>query len=375
MRIFKIIYSVSQDLNLIKIFNRTFVKKYKDKCKIIYNHKIYPLQSEFHINNKNKIIGSLFIRLISFTNTFNINQITKGCKSFLTYFEISNLQKNTNKYSIYLKYSFYELSKMIYNLEKEKNKKMNKVKIFGKNFVQNNKDKCVIIYKDQIYPLKEYFSLDEIGKEKINKLEIILIEFESISNKSYMFHECNLLEEFPLSKENNKKLKHFSGKHIFGSSNKQDKSDKFYLSIKISNTELKGKNNEDKTIVTSILNEYSSFSFLPDKSRWNSCICTNIEHMFDGCKSLLYLPDLSKWAINNVKDISYLFTDCSSLLSLPDISNWNTNNVTDMSFIFKGCSSLLSIPDISKWNTNNVTNMRSMFYGCSSLISLPDISN
>lgn len=43
---------------------------------------------------------------------------------------------------------------MKYNL----NLFVDKIRIFGQNFVKNNKDKYLIIYEDKIFPLKEYFS-------------------------------------------------------------------------------------------------------------------------------------------------------------------------------------------------------------------------
>ena len=69
--------------------------------------------------------------------------------------------------------------------------------------------------------------------------------------------------------------------------------------------------------------------------------------------------------IDNVTNMNGMFNGCKSLSSLPDISKWNTINVTNMSYMLNGCSSLSSLPDISKWNS------RYMFYGCFSLLSVP----
>ena len=71
--------------------------------------------------------------------------------------------------------------------------------------------------------------------------------------------------------------------------------------------------------------------------------------------------------------MSFIFKGCeslSSLLSLPDISKWNINIVTDINSIFYNCTKLISLPDISKWNTNNVINLSFIFSGCESLLSL-----
>ena len=39
-----------------------------------------------------------------------------------------------------------------------------------------------------------------------------------------------------------------------------------------------------------------------------------------------------------------MFDNCSSLSSLPDISKWNTSNVNNMSGMFSDCKSELNIP-------------------------------
>ena len=48
-----------------------------------------------------------------------------------------------------------------------------KFRIFGKNFVNYNKDKCKIIYKNKEYELTEYF--EEINNKYNHKDIIILI--------------------------------------------------------------------------------------------------------------------------------------------------------------------------------------------------------
>ena len=101
---------------------------------------------------------------------------------------------------------------MVYSIKKGQDK----IKIFGKNFVINNKDKCIIIYKDSIFSLKEFFLIQDI-KTSGNKLEIILIELDDVYNRSYWFEDCECLEEFSfffenendLKDDNNKKEKYF----------------------------------------------------------------------------------------------------------------------------------------------------------------------
>ena len=69
-----------------------------------------------------------------------------------------------------------------------------KIKIFGHKFVNKNKDKCIIIYKGEAFPLTEYFSMNYIdGKDyELGKIEIILVVFNCIIDKSYMFDGTSL---------------------------------------------------------------------------------------------------------------------------------------------------------------------------------------
>ena len=86
-----------------------------------------------------------------------------------------------------------KLSRMIYKI----NNNENKIRIFGKTFVENNKNKCRIIYNNIVFSLQEYLYFSEKFKKGDN-LEIILLEFESIYNRKCMFYECNSLKEFYL---------------------------------------------------------------------------------------------------------------------------------------------------------------------------------
>ena len=68
-----------------------------------------------------------------------------------------------------------------------------KIRIFGEKFVENNRYKCKIIYKNEEYELVEF--IDDIDNSYSNnelakiKLKIIA----EINDISYMFNECNSL--------------------------------------------------------------------------------------------------------------------------------------------------------------------------------------
>ena len=195
-----------------------------------------------------------------------------------------------------------------------------KIRIFGHNFVEHNKDKCKMIMINEINPmwhieiekkeyekeLNEYFQFDSLAQPGIIKFKLKGIN--NITDMSYMFYNCELI------------------------------------------------------------------SVLPDISIWDTSKVINMNNMFGGCKSLSYLPDISKWDTSNVLDMSGMFSGCNMLSSLPDISKWNISKVNDMNGIFNGCCKIFSLPDISKWNTSNVITMKSVFSACISLSSLPDIS-
>ena len=367
MNIYEIEFTLKNNEKTIKIFNDNFIKNNKYKFKIVYNNKIYPFQNEFSINGN--ILGNSKIKLISFIFNSEIKNISKYLALSNLIHENKKYKNNINKYSQYLKCSFYELSKIIYKVDRRKSE----IKIFGKTFVMNNKDKCIIVYKDMVLTLREYLTIDNNTRNFDDTIEIFLIELKYIIDKSYMFYFCNLLKEFPLFKENDKSLNLTKSSEDNTYSIKIESSceNNFYSNCKIIYNQTQTRSSSSNY---SMLDEFSKILFLPNKSNWNSCICTNMCSMFEGCSSLISLPDLSKWNTINVKDMNNMLLNCCSLTSIPDISNWNIINVIDLSNMFDNCSSLLSLPDISKWNTINVKNMSSVFLGCSSLQYLPNIS-
>ena len=190
-----------------------------------------------------------------------------------------------------------------------------RVKLFGQQFIQNNKDKCKIIYKDKEYELVEY--LDEIEDEYMNvDLAIIKLKIISeINDISFMFNECNSLISLP---------------------------------------DITNLNCFNITNMCGMFSRCETIKSIPDISNLDTKNVKYISYLFWLCRSLISLPDISKWDTSNVIDMEWIFDGCSSLITLPDISKWNTKNVKKMGRMFNGCSSLVSLPDISKWNISNV---------------------
>ena len=78
---------------------------------------------------------------------------------------------------------------IIYKIEDDK-----RVKIFGAEFVKNNKNICKIIYDDKEYELDEYFNIPNNIKDE---LKIKLRGIDEITNMSCIFYECSSLLSIP----------------------------------------------------------------------------------------------------------------------------------------------------------------------------------
>ena len=211
--------------------------------------------------------------------------------------------------------------------------KFSKNKLFGEEFIQNNKNKCKLIINGKEEEFTSFYNIRNLQENEL--LKIKLKGINNINNLSHMFFGSLSLFSLPdINKLN--------------TNNIIDMSYMFYGC---------------KSLVN-----------LPDISKWNTSNVTDMSYMFNGCRSLLNLPDISNWNISNVTNLSGMFYGCKYLVYIPDISKWNTSNVCNMSYMFNGCRALTNLPDISKWITNNVIDMSHMFSGCRSLTNLPDIS-
>ena len=303
----------------------------------------------------------------------------------------------------------------------EKDYKKDIIRIFGKHFVKQNKNKCKITYKNKKYKLKEYLNkIDNNYSQNINKIKLKIIGINNITDFTDMFHGCIHLLSVS---ENKNDIQQYISIDIFNKNNSNCSSfeeqkldninelnsidfnyecnDSFNLyygcNIKsmeyISSVSKKGSNynygNSDNKInskqdpptnnnkiqyMRRLFSGCYSLISIPDISKWNTSNVTDMGGLFEECNSLISIPYISKWNTSNVINISFMFNKCNSLISLPDISQWVTSNITDISFMFNECKSLISLPDISKWNTSNITDISFMFNECKSLISLPDIS-
>ena len=205
------------------------------------------------------------------------------------------------------------------------------LRILGKEFVENNRNKGFLIINNKKIPLKE------VGDVKKNK--ILLMINKNIYNKSSMFKDCNLLESFSKI-SSDEDIENIDKKEI-----KLD--DEFYSQI----IEKTIKNN-DSFNYWGVSPKVENTSIISEISQRDNKSLNNLEKL--NFNKLKNLP-------NNYSLLKEMFANCESLLSLPDISKMKTNNIIDMSYMFSNCKSLSSLPDISKWNTNNVSSIRYIF--------------
>ena len=254
---------------------------------------------------------------------------------------------------------------------KQKKYRKIKVRIFGKKFVKNNKDKAKIIFNGNEYELKEYFE-DFIHDEDKYEIRLTLRIFEDIFDLSYMFSDCDSLYLFPDDGKIEERINNCQISNSIESENNNNFNTKTNVILKKNSLELLNTSKVNK--MSFMFNECNSLISLPDISKWDTSRVTDMYFMFSGCNSLISLPDISKWDTSKVTNMYFMFSGCNSLISLPDISKWDTSKVNEMKYMFNGCKSLISLPDISKWDTSKIIFINSMFSGCNSLISLPDIS-
>ena len=248
----------------------------------------------------NKLIG------VHYGNSNNFNYNT-GTLIAYPLIEFQNIQRNKQLINKPLNSMTIK-----YKIDND-NLSYNKLRLFGEEFVKNNKDNCLIIIDGKKQELSEHININE-KMRKTGYLEIQLKETKTITNMSHMF--CRGIKE------------------------------------------------DDKMLLFSI----------PDSNSLDTSNVTDMSYLFCCCENLESLPDISSWNTSNVKDMSNMISYCGKLKSLSNISNWDTSNVINMSHMFANDWELESFPDISKWNTSKVQDMEHMFTRCGKIKEMPDIS-
>ena len=312
-------------------------------------------------------------------------------KDYNNYFHYQNIKKCHEYISIYEKIynnSFlnilFAVNEDINNKEKEKD-----YKIFGKAFVENNKDKIYLRINNKQSPLVEAIKINDddklieviLIKESNNLLEDLSYMFcncksksikiraiengekflENVTNISKMFKDCSYLTEIDL---------HFF--HIF--KKLKDIDSLFSGCEELTNiSNISHLYTDSVTKMDKIFNLCTKLKELNDIDRFKTSNVESFDEMFKDCSSLKELPkDISNWDMEKAKSLKGMFKGCSSLTSLPNIGRWKIEKVEGLKRMFKGCSSLTSLPNIGRWNVEKVESLKEMFNGCSSLMNLPN---
>ena len=161
------------------------IKEYSDKCDL-WSIGVIIYELYFKKPPYNGINASAILKLIK-NNGQKIIQKTG-------YYPLDNLIENLLiedpikriSWDEYFNHLFFKDEiKLIYKLEEEEEE----IKILGKQFIEKNKNKCYIIYKNKKYELNEYFKVEEMNKN----LEIKIKGINRITDISYMFYECSSL--------------------------------------------------------------------------------------------------------------------------------------------------------------------------------------
>ena len=277
----------AQLLNEIgKSFNSNeFIDKSKSLFKLILNklngiHPTIESEKNYKLNNlveefqNNLIIPSIdeistvIVEEIDLIEEY-INKVKKGIKK----------DENIQKKEINLKYI----------AKKEGNEN-----IFGKTFVENNKNNINLMINGKKSPLVENYYL----KKGENNITICMKN--KLTNLSYMFSDCKTLYNID---------------------------------------ELKYLKTGDVTDF-SYMFENCQISNIKALEEWDTSKSETFCSMFSCCELITNINPLKNWNVSRCKDFSSLFYDCENLSDIKPLEKWNVSKCTNFSSIFNGCKSL-----------------------------------
>ena len=241
---------------------------------------------------------------------------------------LSNIEKFPN--SIHYEnieniYNYLILDKFEIKYSGYKNQNVKEINIFGKDFVNNNKENCYLLINGEKKDLCEKY--DRLDKES---LKIILVKKKEIENMSKMFYKCN-----------------------------------FLCSVTVLNRwKFDNVNN-----MKSMFDGCQNLNYINLGSELKTSKVTDFSNMFKECKSLKTISSPLNFETKNGLYFENMFKNCSSLDEINGISNWELNEAINLSSMFSGCEQLKEI-NLSEWDIPNVTNLNSMFYGCKNITKI-----
>ena len=215
--------------------------------------------------------------------------------------------------------------------------------IFGKRFVENNKDNVELIINNKKYELMERYD----SENGIINVQMIILN--KLTNIECMFKNC-------------KSLINIDDLQYLDTTEITDFSSMFEKCVSLKNIDAlinwdvsNGKN------FTSMFAWCHSLPNLRALQNWNVSNGNNFSRMFTHCSSLEYLGALKNWNVSNGYNFKEMFHYCSSLSNLEGLENWYVSNGINFKRMFAGCSSLSNIKSLQKWNVLNGEKFNNMF--------------
>ena len=298
------------------------------------------------------LINSIIAR--KYNNYFhyqNINECHRYCKSY------------EKKYKNAFLKIIYTICEDINDKEKEKDYKM-----FGKIFVENNKDKISLVINGVESPLVETIKINDTNKSI--EVTLIYVPYDLIEDLSYMFCNCKSKSIKIIEIKNHERdervlvnVKKIS--NMFNNCSYLTDIDLHFFHI------FKG-----VKFIDSLFSGCNELNNILNLTHLNTTSVTKMDRIFNSCNKLTKIDDIYKFNTDNVESFDEMFRDCSLLEELPkDISDWKMGKAKSFKKMCKGCSSLKEIPYIKGWEGLKVQNVERMFEGCSALKKLPNIGD
>ncbi|MCH5256439.1 MAG: BspA family leucine-rich repeat surface protein [Lachnospiraceae bacterium] len=185
-----------------------------------------------------------------------------------------------------------------------------------------------------------------------NDIKSAEIKVTGMTDASYMFWECKMLNSIDLSSFDTSKV---TNMHYM-----------FYHCETLGSIDVSSLDTSQVKDMYGMFHSCKSLGSI-DVSSFETSQLRDIRWMFYDCENLSSI-DLSSFDTGELRYISRLFQNCKTLSSI-DVSSFNTSQVTEMGWVFYGCENLSSI-DLSSFDTSNATSVSEMFYGCNNLYTI-----
>ena len=192
--IYSIIYDIKEENNTIRIMGEQFMRNNKNKGKIIFNNKKYPLRELFELENK--INNKMKIKMILSKNCCNKSFMFKDCVSLIQIQLLDNLYDKNNILFEDKNVEYIEINSNKENKDYQKfNLKISSMNELFANCVSlkllpdiSNWDTCNVINMEKMfYNCRSLSLLPDISNWNTN----------NVINREKMFYNCLTLTSIP----------------------------------------------------------------------------------------------------------------------------------------------------------------------------------